>query len=92
MLIDFKKKKKLVVHKEKEIKKQEKTKRQDKPIKPTDIDMLILKSKEALDEDRSIFSHIPYENAEIAIMVDPCTKTHKNTRTLYEQYKEQINK
>ncbi|EIJ88415.1 hypothetical protein NEPAR06_2012 [Nematocida parisii] len=90
MLIDFSKKKKLVSYKEKTPKKQRKQTKKEKTVKLSDVDKLFLKSKELFDETPSIFADIPYENTEIAVMVDPCTKTYKNPATLYEQYKDRI--
>lgn len=94
MLIDFSKKKKLVAYREKTTKKSSKgktTQNNPKQIKASEIDTLLLKSKDLLDETPSIFADIPYENTEIAVIVNPCSKTHRNAVSLYEQYENAIN-
>ncbi|KAI5192672.1 hypothetical protein NEMIN01_2139 [Nematocida minor] len=87
MLIDFSKKKKLVAYKEKaKPKKTEQNKNKSKPVHLSEMDTLLIKSAGLLDENASLFSDIPLENAEIAVVLDPCSKSHKNAVSLYDQY------
>lgn len=87
MLIDFSRKKKLVAYKEKPSKKKEtKKKTPERAIRVEEIDALIIKTAGLLTEETSLFGDIPLENAEIAVVVDPCTKSRRSTVSLYDQY------
>lgn len=87
MLIDFSKKKRLVTYKEKQKHKKEIRKKiADKSVRMEEIDSLLIKSSELLEEERSIFYDIPLVDAEKAVVIDPCTKRHRSTVSLYDQY------